>query len=259
MKTLVELAADLLVDVGRTKKSRLQGVTVVLDKGLAPGEISQLATIAGPWWDFAKLAWASVLITGGLEDRLNAYQRAEVRPIVGGTLFEYAWMHGRLAELLAFARDARLHVEISEGVITIPRPEKLRAIEVFAAHVPVFSELGSKGKPIEGNWPALANEELAAGATRVVIEDREIGPEGCEFRGDLVDMLLEAVPSGSLIFEAIDRKQQVWLTRRLGPNVNLGNILPSDLITVECLRQGLNHDTIDDVRIWSGIGAGHHG
>lgn len=244
MKTLKERAADILIDVGRTQKPRVEGVTIVLDKGLAAEEIDQLAAIAGQWWDFAKLAWASVLITNCLEDRLAAYQRAEVIPILGGTLFEYAWMHGKIAELLAFARDARLHIEISDGIIAVPRMEKLRAIERFAAYVPVFSELGSKAVPIAGNWPVLIREELAAGATRVVIEDREISSDGVNFRSDLLDTILEAVPMRSVIFEAIERKQQAWLFCRLGPNVNLGNTLPADLITVECLRQGLNHDTI---------------
>jgi phosphosulfolactate synthase len=244
MKNFAKLAGDLLVDVGRTQKPRMEGMTVVLDKGLSSQEIDQLAALAGPWWDFAKLAWASALITRGLEDRLLAYQRAQVTPLLGGTLFEYAWIHGRLTELLAFAREACLHLEISDGIVAVPRTEKLRAIERFAAHVPVFSELGSKVKPIEGDWPVLVKEELAAGATRVVIEDREICPDGGEFRGDLIDALSDAVPLCSLIFEAIERKQQVWLIRRLGPNVNIGNILPNDLITVECLRQGLNHDTI---------------
>jgi phosphosulfolactate synthase len=244
VKTLAERVAAILVEVDRTQKPRMEGLTVVLDKGLAPQDIGHLATLAGPWWDFAKLAWASVLITAGLEDKLASYKRAQVTPILGGTLFEYAWLHGRLAELLARARDTRLHLEISDGIVAVPRAEKLRAIERFAAHVPVFSELGSKGKPIKGDWPVLVKEELAAGAIRVVIENLELCPDGCEFRGDLIDAVLAAVPMSSLIFEAIERKQQVWLIRRLGPNVNLGNILPNDLVTVECLRQGLIHDTI---------------
>jgi phosphosulfolactate synthase len=244
MKTLTELTADLLVDVGRTRKPRTEGISVILDKGLAAGEIEQLSALAGPWWDFAKLAWASILITQRLEERLAAYKEAQVTPLLGGTLFEYAWIHGRTSELLALAREAYLPIEISDAVVSMPRAEKLRAIEQFAAHVPVFSELGSKISPIAGNWPVLVNEELGAGAARVVIEDREIGPDGCEFRSELIDTLLEVVPLNSLIFEAIERKQQVWLIRRLGPNVNLGNVLPGDLIAVECLRQGLNHDTI---------------
>lgn len=244
MKSLGEQVADLLIDVGRTKKPRSEGVTVVLDKGLAPEEIGRLSALAGPWWDLAKLAWASALITRGLDKRLIAYQRAEVTAILGGTLFEYAWLHGKVDQLLSLARDSRLQIEVSDGVISIPRVEKLRAIERFAAHVPVFSELGSKVSPITGNWPVLAQEELNAGATRVVIEDQELCPNGRDFRDDLVEELLAAVPMRCLIFEALERKQQVWLVRLLGPNVNIGNVLPADLVTVECLRQGLIHDTV---------------
>ena len=153
-------------------------------------------------------------------------------------------------EMLALARAAQVHIEISDGVVALPRAEKLRAIERFAEYVPVFSEIGNKAVPIVADWPTLVKEELDAGAKHVVIEDRELGPEGREIRGDLVETLLDSIPMNRLVFEAIERKQQTWLIRHLGSNVNLGNTLPMDLMTVECIRQGLNHDTVDP-RCWN--------
>jgi phosphosulfolactate synthase len=47
-----------------------------------------------------------------------------------------------------------------------------------------------------------------------------------------------------LIFEAPRRSQQAWLVRHFGPDVNLGNVLPHDLIAVESLRLGLRSDTL---------------
>ena len=48
-----------------------------------------------------------------------------------------------------------------------------------------------------------------------------------------------------MIFEAPQRSQQAWLLRRVGPNVNLGNIGAEDVIALETLRRGLRFDTLD--------------
>ncbi len=48
-----------------------------------------------------------------------------------------------------------------------------------------------------------------------------------------------------MIFEAPQRAQQAWLLSTSGPNVNLGNIAPEDVIALETLRRGLRYDTLD--------------
>jgi len=45
-------------------------------------------------------------------------------------------------------------------------------------------------------------------------------------------------------FEAPMKDQQAWLIRELGSNVNLGNIPPSDVLSLETLRTGLRADTV---------------
>jgi phosphosulfolactate synthase len=51
----------------------------------------------------------------------------------------------------------------------------------------------------------------------------------------------------SLVFEAPQKAQQVWLLHTHGPSVNLANIALSDVIPVETLRLGLRADTLVDV------------
>ena len=48
---------------------------------------------------------------------------------------------------------------------------------------------------------------------------------------------LHAVGQETVIFEAPQRAQQAWLLRRVGPNVNLGNIATDDVIALETLRR----------------------
>jgi len=52
--------------------------------------------------------------------------------------------------------------------------------------------------------------------------------------------------SNDILWEAPLKKQQVWFIKQYGPNVNLGNIEPDELISLECLRQGLRGDTFSD-------------
>jgi phosphosulfolactate synthase len=67
---------------------------------------------------------------------------------------------------------------------------------------------------------------------------------GQEIRVDLVRELIEGVGAEKLFFEALERKQQVWLIKEVGPNVNLGNIRSADVATLEAFRQGLKEHTL---------------
>jgi phosphosulfolactate synthase len=235
---------ELLGTSERTAKPRATGLTIVLDKGLGLGQIADLVGVSGAHCDYAKIAWGSALITGNLSAKIDAYRRAGVTPLLGGTLFEYAYLRDRVPALLALAIELDIHVEISDGVIDLPRADKLRWIEEFAKHVEVFSEIGGKFVEKTCDWTQCIREDFSAGATKVVIEGREIGPAGKDIRGDLVDHVLAAAGSDDLVFEALERKQQVWLIQHVGENVNLGNVLPEDVLTLESFRLGLKAHTL---------------
>lgn len=228
----------------RTRKPRLNGITVLLDTGLGSHRIDDLAEVAGAFCDRAKIAWGSSLITGGLDEKLARWRKHGIEPLLGGTLFEYAYVWGKLDELLALVRDSGCAIEVSDGVVDIPRSDKLRWIEKLGAHAVVFSELGGKLAAHQLDWPTCIREDLAAGARYVVVEGREIGPVGRELREDLVDTILGAADPAVLLFEALERYQQIWFIDRLGPNVNLGNIRADDLVALECFRQGLKEQTL---------------
>ena len=61
----------------------------------------------------------------------------------------------------------------------------------------------------------------------------------------LIDEIVHEVDKAKLIFEAPKKHQQVWFIEQLGPQVNLGNVLPQDALSLETLRLGLRADTID--------------
>ena len=144
------------------------------------------------------------------------------------------------------------HVEISDGTISIPHDVKLEHIASLAQDFVVLSEVGSKDLQTviaPYRWVELIEAELRAGAWKVITEARETGTAGI-FRGDgevrmgLIDEIVHAIDPNRLLFEAPQKAQQVWFIRKFGPNVNLGNIPPDEVIPLETLRLGLRADTL---------------
>ena len=254
MRTFAAAALEGLIPLPeRSAKPRTTGITHVVDPGLTRVEAEGLMELAGPHVDVVRVGWGSALVTGALEAKLASYREHDVAPMLGGTLTELAYSHGRVDQL----REALLaleirHVEVSEGTLDLPPGEKRRLIRELTRDFTVFVEVGSKDgrlAPSGELWIRQVSEALDAGAQAVVCEGRVSGDAGLywpdgSIRDELVEALVGAAGAERLIFEAPRRSQQAWLVRHFGPDVNLGNVLPWDLIAVESLRLGLRSDTL---------------
>src|SRR5204863_8482693 len=110
------------------------------------------------------------------------------------------------------------HVEISDGVIDLPRERKLELIADFARDFTVLSEVGSKDADVvyaPYQWFEWIKEELAAGAWKVITEGRQGGSAGIyrptgEMRTGLIDEIVHEVPVDDLVFEAPTKASQAW-------------------------------------------------
>ncbi len=243
---------DLLDLPQRSVKPRDTGLTHVLDRGLSVAEIDSLAEIAGEFVDVVKLGWGTAVVTGNLEGKLARYREHGIPVMLGGTLLEIAIAQDRLEQVLAWIRRLGLeHIEVSDGTITIAHDEKLELIERLARDFTVMSEVGSKDDTkimAPYRWVELIQAELEAGAWKVIAEARESGTSGIyrhdgEVRMGLIDEIVHAVPPQRLLFEAPLKEQQVWFVRRLGADVNLGNVVPDEVLSLETIRLGLRADT----------------
>ena len=117
-----------------------------------------------------------------------------------------------------------------------------------------MSEVGSKNPndiipPYK--WVKMIQSELKAGAWKVICEARESGTVGVfrpngEVRSGLIDEIADQIPVEHLLFEAPKKEQQVWFIKKFGSNVNLGNIQPCEVVSLETLRLGLRSDTLFD-------------
>jgi len=240
----------------RSAKPREKGVTHVLDRGLSLAQVDGLIEVAGGFVDIVKLGWGTALATQNLEPKLARYAEHGIPVVLGGTLTEVAIRQGRVDELAAWLHELGLtHVEISDGSIAVEPAVKLDLIRRFAADgFTVLSEVGSKDNEkimAPYVWVEEIQSELEAGSSKVICEARESGTAGIyradgEPRMGLIDEIAHSIDVDRVMFEAPRKEQQVWLLRRFGPDCNLGNIAPDDVLSLETLRLGLRSDTLED-------------
>jgi phosphosulfolactate synthase len=241
-------------DLGLPRRSG--GITHVLDKGLGPRGWEDVLETAGDYIDVVKLGWGTSYVTPNLIRKVEIIRAAGKPVVIGGTFFEIVFAKDKVDEYKAWLQELGLtHVEISDGTIEIPRDRKLDLIEEFARDFTVLSEVGSKDSAVEfetQQWIDWIKEELDAGAWKVITEAREGGTAGIfqstgEMRTGLVGEIASEVDAGDLIFEAPTKASQAWFVKQLGPEVNLGNIPPEEVIPLETLRLGLRGDTLKEV------------
>ena len=246
---------DFLTLPDRTTKPRENGLTHVLDKGLGPSQIEDLIAVAAPYIDIVKLGWGTSYITHNLRDKVALYRANDIPVCFGGTLFEVALRQDRVEEYVRVVRELGIeHLEISDGTVAMDEEQKLATIRRLSRDFKVLSEVGSKDASIvmaPYKWVDSIKRELDAGAWKVITEGRETGtvgvynPDG-EVKSGLIDEIARDIAPELLLFEAPNKKQQTWFIKKFGSNVNLGNIPPDEVISVETLRLGLRGDTVLD-------------
>jgi phosphosulfolactate synthase len=246
-----------VIGSGLTHKPREIGLTAVLDKGLGLRAMHDLVELSGPYIDTVKFGWGTSVLypPQTLMDKITLLRAAGIAVCPGGTLLEIAWANARTEAFFAFAEEVGFTtIEVSDGTYDMPRGVKLGLI-AHAARLGfrVVSEVGKKNpeddvRLTSAQRVALVRQELEAGAWKVIVEGRESGTVGIydargAVLGELADALVAAVGVASLVFEAPQKSQQVWLIQRYGAEVNFGNIPPAEVLSVATLRCGLRSDT----------------
>jgi phosphosulfolactate synthase len=236
----------------RESKPRKTGLTMVMDKGLSLRESENLISSSGNYVDLVKFGFGTGLITMNLEEKIKLYSDANIKPYFGGTLFEMFLVRGLFEEFRKFIDKYNVKmIEISDGSISLPHEEKLKYINILSKQATVISEVGSKVAGVvisPSKWVEMMKNELQAGSWKVIAEARESGnigiynPDGSANK-ELINDIVEHVNTDNIIWEAPNKPQQVWFIKLLGANVNVGNIAPNEVISLETLRLGLRGDT----------------
>jgi phosphosulfolactate synthase len=191
-------------------------------------------------------------VTPNLDEKIQIYQSYDIPVYFGGTLFEAFLIRNQFNDYIDVCKRYNInYMEVSDGSITIPHAEKCGYIEKLTKYGTVLSEVGSKDAehiipPYK--WIELMRAELSAGASYVIAEAREAGNVGIyrgsgEVREGLVQEILTQIPGEKIIWEAPQKAQQLYFLELLGCNANLGNIAPSEVISLEAMRLGLRGDS----------------
>ncbi|MDI6709389.1 MAG: phosphosulfolactate synthase [Thermoanaerobacterales bacterium] len=243
---------------GRSRKPRRRGLTMVLDKGLGLGETKDLLEIAEEHIDFIKLGFgtSALYADGVLREKIELVRRYGVDIYPGGTFLEIAAAQGKLAQFLWLARDLGFTaVEVSDGTIAMDPADRVDAIRrARDLGLTVLTEVGKKDPRATVSSAELADQalnDLNAGADWVIVEAREFGKnvviydQAGRLKPGVLESFLGVIPdSTKVIWEAPLKDQQQELILRFGPDVNLGNIPPQEILSLEALRVGLRGDTL---------------
>ena len=248
---------------GRERKSG-EGLTMMLDKGMGPVSLIDFLELSGDYVDLAKFGWGTSAIQDRdlVKEKTEIYRSYDVIPYPGGTLFEIAYQQDKVNEFLSEADELGFDaIELSDGTINIEQADRGELIGIVKDYgFRIITEVGKKN-PVEDHKISMekriemVNFDLDAGAYKVLIEGREGGKgigiydnNGKVKDGD-VDGLSQKLDTSKIIWEAPKKDQQVYLILKFGPNVNLGNIAPEEIIALETLRQGLRGDTLGKMKL----------
>ena len=238
-------------------KPRRTGLTMMVDFGLPYRYAADVVGMAGRYIDFAKVAVGTSRLydLAYLRRKLALYKRNGIRPFIGGQFQEYVYaVHGPAA-LPKFLREAKRVgfdvVEISDNCVPLSDRERHDQIRLaIDCGLAVFGEVGSKDlKNDAGLLVGQAGVCLRAGAELVLVEAAELivggRPKVKLIQGlrrglDLRKVLIELPGpwiSGVTLAAAEDMKK--FLVREFGPDVNLANVMPQDILEPEALGVGL--------------------
>jgi len=239
----------------RQTKPRRSGITMVVDGGVPLGTLRDIVSSAGEYLDFVKFGWGTAVVSGELAGKIDLLRAHDIGFYFGGTLFEKHVLQDRFDDFRALCHEWQCtHVEVSNGTVDLSNLEKAGYVRKLAHEFTVISEVGFKDADRSDllsprRWIEYSEDDLSAGASLVTLEARESGSSGIchadgQLRIGLVEELVSELPVEQLMFEAPTTSLQAHMVKRVGPDVNLGNVAPTAVLALETLRLGLRADTL---------------
>lgn len=249
---------DLLDPTGlRKPKPRKTGLTMVIDSGLGLTAFNDLLQTSGHYIDILKIGFGTSVLYSSelLRKKIELAKAHQVTIIPGGTFLELAVHKNRVDHWFEMVKQFGFSgIEVSDGTIEMSRKQRNRLIQKGIEFK--FDVLSEYGKKFGGKLHQLdqliqtVNEDLNLGAKLVTIEGRESGinaglyDQNGSFRLDEINVIVERVSSSAqIMWETPLKTQQIDFLKKVGPEANLGNIAPNDVIALEALRRGLRSDT----------------
>ena len=242
----------------RTTKPRISGYTMVLEKGLGLNATKDLMDTAADYTDSVKNTFGTAAFFDEklLRQKIEIIRNAGVDAYPGGTFLEAAVAQGVYDKYLERCKQLGFSVvEVSDGTIEMSKELRKEVItKALDKGFKVISEVGKKD-PTEDISLAqkleLVRYDLSLGVFKVIVEAREASKgvgiydaSGAVKESEVDDIIAGVDDVNDLIWEAALKNQQLFLIRKFGCNVNIGNVPVEDVLALEALRCGLRGDTM---------------
>ena len=230
----------------RASKPRESGLTVVADRGMGSGRLTDLIESAGEHIDYFKLGIGAYRLQTErlIRRKVGLLREAGIRTFFAGDVTEAAFQQGVSRQ---FYREAKRlgadAVEVSSAQVVMSLRDKCRLIRMAAGEgLKVVAEAGQKGHE---DWTSSQSYVLAqieayqkAGAWKVLVQGEGIS-EGVEtMKETLILNVVARFDVGDFIFQAKDGATQTWYINTFGNEANL-DIDDHQVIDVELMRRGI--------------------
>ena len=246
---------EKVVDLQPRPKPRKTGLTMVVDWGLGLHTQEDTLATASDFFDLAKIAVGigRLLKRNLLASKIKLYQEHDVEPFPGGQFLEYAHVHGTEdAYLPAVVEAGYRWCEVSDNLASVSLQWKQKiirqAVDEFGLRV--LGEVGRKEGPAsDHSMTDNAKACVDAGSTIVLLEAAELVGEDAQTAAK-IEGVVAAIGLDKTMFELpgpwiegvgqsdVHRMRRDLITR-FGPQVNLGNIVAGDIVSLEAYRRGL--------------------
>ena len=243
----------------RIERPRNVGMTMVIDTCLGLRMLRDVLQTSSNHFEHWKCSYgvSAVIPENILHQKIEMLNEYNINTFPGGTLLEAAIIQKNCQSYMVRAKEIGFRsVEISDGTITLPSARRRNAILCALDNglIPI-TEVGKKD-PLKQPAPEQLAEQILQdlywGAEYVIVDARESGygvgifDEFGDLKMDIFRKILSIAEKkvDKIIWEAPQKKQQVALIKQIGPNVNLGNVNPMDLLSLESLRLGLQYESL---------------
>ncbi len=256
----IQVISELMKE--RVERPKNVGMTMVIDTCLGPQMLQDMLLVSNKYIDHWKCSYgvSAVMPADILRQMLDTLNQYNINTFPGGTLLEAAIVQKNCQSYMLRAKEIGFRsVEISDGTITLPIKRRRNAILCALDNglIPI-TEVGKKDPAKQPGAEELADlilQDLYFGAEYVIVDARESGraigifDQDGDLKLELFQKILSLVgqKTGKVIWEAPLKKQQAALIEQMGPNVNLGNVSPMDVLSLESLRLGLQYESLREV------------
>ena len=220
-------------------------------------ELADFLEVAAERLDYVKIVTTQVVASPPhwLKRKIASYQRFAVEPYLDHTFFMRAYQQGVVERAIAAGRELGFRViefmntaaDISSAQWAAWRKHALALdMRIIFEHHPLYNWDKSLPRQPASAEDILREAEpfLADGAFAVMIDHDELDMQG-ERAAEEIGAVVEALGKERLVFEATSPKEGplIWRDnlesyfRLFGPDCNVANVMPSQALYVDALRQ----------------------